>query len=57
MAGGYFFFERVIMVWLGLVASAAAYRALLPNLFQGVIGVTGALLLYPFLEKAYGRRG
>ena len=50
-------FFAVDLVWLGLVAAAASYVALLPNLFQGVIGISGALLLYPFLEKAYGRRG
>lgn len=53
MVGGYFFYERVILVRLGLLREIAAYVALLPNVIQGLAGVAGALLMYPLLKKAY----
>lgn len=53
MVGGYFLYERVVMVWFGLAKAVAAYSALFPNFLQGIAGVTGALFLLPLLEKAY----
>ena len=44
MAGGYFLFQWKVFGWV--VAAAG----LIPNMLQGVLGITGALLIYSALD-------
>ncbi|MCL5036373.1 MAG: ECF transporter S component [Chloroflexi bacterium] len=49
MAGGYFLFQWKVFGWV------AAAAGLVPNMFQGALGITGTLLIYSALDP-YLRR-